>query len=156
MRYKKGNEIEVFRNDEVPSGSWRCAKIICGNGHYYSIRCNMGSKDEVIFERVSRQLIRPCPPVVQISGSWMPGDVVEVLQNDSWKMATVTRVLRGNQFLVRLVGSLNEFKVRKFDIRLRQSWVDGKWVVVGKGPIGGSHILISSKGDVGFASLILM
>ncbi|XP_027176557.1 uncharacterized protein LOC113775755 [Coffea eugenioides] len=133
MRYKKGSEVEVFCKDEVPSGSWRCGQVICGNGHHYTIRCIIGAKDEAIFERVSRKSIRPCPPVVHVSRSWMPGDVVEMLHNYSWKMATVSKVLKGNHFLVRLVGSSNEFKVHKFDIRLRQSWMDGKWIVVGKG-----------------------
>lgn len=132
MRYKKGSKVEVFCKDEVPSGSWRCAEVICRNGHNYSVRYVMGAEEKAIFERVSRNLIRPQPPPVQISGGWIPGDVVEVFRSYSWKMAIVSKVLREDQFLVRLVGSLNEFKVRKVDIRLRHSWMDGKWVLVGK------------------------
>ncbi|KAL3532377.1 hypothetical protein ACH5RR_005898 [Cinchona calisaya] len=133
MRYKKGSKVEVFCKDKVPSGSWCPAEVICGNGHNYTVKCDMGAKNEAIFERVSKKLIRPLPPPVQFSGNWMLGDVVEVFHGYSWKMATVSKVLSGNQFLVRLVGSLNEFKVRKFDIRLRQAWLDDKWVLVGKG-----------------------
>lgn len=133
MRYKRGSKVEVFCKDEVPSGSWRRAEVICGNGRNYTVRCEMDAKNEAILERVPRKFIRPCPPPVQFSGSWIPGDVVEVFHGYSWKMATVSEVLSENQYLVKLLGSLNQFKVLKFDIRLRQAWMDGKWVLIGKG-----------------------
>ncbi|KAA8535047.1 hypothetical protein F0562_030050 [Nyssa sinensis] len=135
MRYKKGNKVEVWSKNEVPSGSWHNAEIICGNGHNYTLRYDMypGATDEAIVERVSRKSIRPCPPVVELSENWIPGDVVEVFQNFSWKMATVSKVLRRNCFLVRLLGSSQEFKVCKFDLRVRQSWQDDKWFIIGKG-----------------------
>ncbi|GMQ06857.1 hypothetical protein CsSME_00051290 [Camellia sinensis var. sinensis] len=48
-------------------------------------------------------------------------------------MATVSKVLCRNCFLVRLLGSSHEFKVSKDDLRVRQSWQGGKWFVIGKG-----------------------
>ncbi|KAA8525374.1 hypothetical protein F0562_007208 [Nyssa sinensis] len=36
-------------------------------------------------------------------------------------------------YLVRVLGFSQEFKVHKFNIRVRQSWEDEKWVVIGKG-----------------------
>ncbi|KAF5938316.1 hypothetical protein HYC85_022575 [Camellia sinensis] len=134
MRYKKGSIVEVLSKNEVPSGSWRCAEIICGNGHNYTVRYEMdpGATDEAIVERVSRKSIRPCPPPVKLSENCVPGDVVEVFQNFSWKMATVSKVLGRNCFLVRLLGSSHEFKVSKVDLRVRQSWQGGKWFVIGK------------------------
>ncbi|CAL5360698.1 unnamed protein product [Camellia sinensis] len=135
MRYKKGRIVEVLSKNEVPSGSWRCAEIICGNGHNYTVRYEMdpGATDEAIVERVSRKSIRPCPPPVKLSENCVPGDVVEVFQNFSWKMATVSKVLGRNCFLVRLLGSSHEFEVSKVDLRVRQSWQGGKWFVIGKG-----------------------
>ncbi|THG09809.1 hypothetical protein TEA_010585 [Camellia sinensis var. sinensis] len=138
MRYKKGSIVEVLSKNEVPSGSWRCAEIICGNGHNYTVRYEMdpGATDEAIVERVSRKSIRPCPPPVKLSENCVPGDVVEVFQNFSWKMATVSKVLGRNCFLVRLLGSSHEFKVSKVDLRVRQSWQGGKWFVIGKLGVG--------------------
>ncbi|GAV72843.1 Agenet domain-containing protein [Cephalotus follicularis] len=132
MRFKKGSNVEVLSKMEVPSGSWRCAEIICGNGHNYTVRY-AGTTNEEIAERVSRNAIRPCCPLLEVSESWVPGDVVEVFDNFSWKMATVSKALGKKHFLVRLLASSLEFKVGRADIRLRQSWQDEKWVVIGKG-----------------------
>ncbi|CAL5438673.1 unnamed protein product [Camellia sinensis] len=128
MRYKKGSIVEVLSKNEVPSGSWRCAEIICGNGHNYTVRYEMdpGATDEAIVERVSRKSIRPCPPPVKLSENCVPGDVVEVFQNFSWKLATVSKVLGRNCFLVRLLGSSHEFKVSKVDPRGVGNCKDGK------------------------------
>ncbi|KAF5935038.1 hypothetical protein HYC85_026167 [Camellia sinensis] len=105
MRYKKGRNVEVLSKNEVPSGSWHCAEIICGNGHNYTVRYEMGpaATDEAIVERVSRKSISPCPPPVKLSKNCVPGDVVEVFQNFSWKMATVSKVSGRNCFLVRVL-----------------------------------------------------
>lgn len=129
--------MEVLSKAEVPSGSWRCADIICGNGHYYTIRYDgyQGAAGEATVERVSRKAIRPCPPALEFADKWRPGDVVEVFQNFSWKMATVLMILGKRYILVRLLGSSLEFQVSKFDIRVRQSWQDEKWIVVGEVPL---------------------
>ncbi|CAL5397103.1 unnamed protein product [Camellia sinensis] len=135
MRFKKGSKVEILCKNEVPSGYWHCAEIICGNGHNYTVRYEMdpGATNEAIVGRVSRKSIRPYPPLVELSENWVPGDVVEVFQNFSWKMATVSKILGRNYFLVRLLGSSHEFKLSKFDLRVRQSWEDDKWFVIGKG-----------------------
>ncbi|XVE98275.1 hypothetical protein REPUB_Repub03eG0091600 [Reevesia pubescens] len=135
MRFKKGTKVEVLSKKEVPSGSWHCAEIISGNGHSYTVRYDgySGATDKTIVERVSRMVIRPCPPAPLVSDNWVPGDVVEVFDNFSWKMATVLGVLEKKYILVRLLGSSLEFKVSKFDIRVRQSWQDDEWLVIGKG-----------------------
>ncbi|XP_031251604.1 uncharacterized protein LOC116109510 isoform X2 [Pistacia vera] len=135
MRFKKGDKVEVLSQKEVPSGSWRCAEIICGNGHNYTVRYDGYScaNDKKFLDRVSRKSIRPCPPLLEVSEFWVPGDVVEVFDNFSWKMATISKVLGKKYFLVRLLGSSLEFKLKEFDIRVRQSWQDDKWAVIGEG-----------------------
>ncbi|KAF8393261.1 hypothetical protein HHK36_021502 [Tetracentron sinense] len=135
MRFKKGSKVEVLSKKEVPSGSWRCAEIISGNGHNYSVRYDWDpdTTGEALVERVSRKAIRPCPLPVEGAENWVPGDLVEVFDNMSWKMATVSKVMVGNYILVRLLGSWQEFRVHKSDLRARQSWKDDKWIMVGKG-----------------------
>ncbi|KAK0572062.1 hypothetical protein LWI29_025590 [Acer saccharum] len=135
MRFKKGDKIEVLSQKEVPSGSWHCAEIICGNGHNYTVRYNgyASAFEKTVLERVSRKAIRPCPPPLAVLEHWVPGDVVEVFDSFSWKMATISKVSGKNYCLVRLPGSSLELKVRKCNIRLRQSWEDDKWIVIGEG-----------------------
>ncbi|PQQ20247.1 uncharacterized protein Pyn_15893 [Prunus yedoensis var. nudiflora] len=95
----------------MPSGSWCCAKIICGNGHNYTVRYDgfEGASGKAAVERVPRNAIRPCPPPLEVS-------IIGFLVISS-----------------RLLGSSQEFKVGKFEIRVRQFWQDDKWVVIGKG-----------------------
>ncbi|XP_028753821.1 uncharacterized protein LOC114713357 [Neltuma alba] len=136
MRFKKGTKVEVLCKTEVPSGSWRCAEIIWGNGHFYSIRYDGyddGTSGEAIVARVPRKAIRPRPPVFEVTEDWESGDLVEVRQKISWSMAAVLKVLEGKHVLVRLLGSSLEFMVNKIDIRVRQFWQDEEWIVIGKG-----------------------
>lgn len=134
MRLKKGTKVEVLSQKEVPSGSWRCAEIIGGNGHNYTVRYDgdIGSLGKATIERVYRKAIRPCPPLVDVLEDWMPSDIVEVFHNSSWKMATVLKVSGRNHLLVRLLGSAIEFKANKYDVRARLCWQDGEWMVIGK------------------------
>lgn len=129
MRYNKGSRVEILRKQELPSGAWCCAEIISGNGRTYTVSCEGG---EAIVEKVSRKLMRPCPPLVEITDNLVPGEVLELFHDFSWKMATVSKVLGRNFFVVRLVGTMQELKVTKSDLRVRQCWQDGEWIVIGK------------------------
>ncbi|KAI3986304.1 hypothetical protein MKX01_002149 [Papaver californicum] len=133
MRFKKGSKVEVLSKEEVPSGAWRCAEILWGNGHNYDVKYDWspGSTGSPLTGRVSRKHIRPCPPSVGDSVDWLPGDLVEVLDNISWKIATVLKVMNGDYFLVRLLESSQELRVQKSLLRVRQSWQHDRWVIVG-------------------------
>ncbi|PSS17884.1 DUF724 domain-containing protein [Actinidia chinensis var. chinensis] len=136
MRLKKGSKVEVFSKKEVPTGSWYCAEVMSGNGHTYNVRYGrFPMPSDALVERVPRKAIRPCPPLVEGVDIWVPGDHVELFQNMSWKTATVVKALDGNNFLVRLVGEYEEIRVHKAHLRVRQSWEDDKWVMVGKGDV---------------------
>ncbi|KAI3891222.1 hypothetical protein MKW98_007527 [Papaver atlanticum] len=137
MRFKKGSKVEVLSKEEVPSGAWRCAEILWGNGHNYDVKYDWypGSTGSPLMGRVSRKHIRPCPPSVGDSVDWLPGDLVEVLDNISWKIATVLKVMNGDYFLVRLLESSQELSVQKSFLRVRQSWQHDRWVIVGNGSV---------------------
>lgn len=130
MRFKKGSKVEVM-NKVVPA-SWRVAEIVSGNGNAYNVRYN-GYQG---VQKVSRRFIRPFPPAVS-SQSWLTGDIVEVFDENSWKIATVSRDLKRGRFLVRPHGFTHEMRVHETNIRARQSWRDGQWIPVGK--ISGSY-----------------
>ncbi|KAK6941614.1 Agenet-like domain, partial [Dillenia turbinata] len=135
MRFKKGSRVEVLNQTDMPSGSWRCGEIVCGNGHYYTVRYDWCANDDndVVVERVPRKVIRPCPPTLEVLENWVVGDVLEVFHNFSWKMATVSKVLGRKKFMVRLIGSTQEIKVNSFNLRRRLSWQADDWIVIGKG-----------------------
>ncbi|XP_022025087.1 uncharacterized protein LOC110925440 [Helianthus annuus] len=131
MKYKRGSTVEVFCDK-----SWRCARIVSSKGHNYTVSYDVypgfTNKDDV--EHISIKSIRPCPPLFESSECWVPGDVAEVFHNLSWKMAIVLKDIGLDQFIVRLVGSLQEFEATKSELRVRQSYQNGQWVVTGKVP----------------------
>uniref|UniRef100_A0A1J3H5J8 ENT domain-containing protein n=1 Tax=Noccaea caerulescens TaxID=107243 RepID=A0A1J3H5J8_NOCCA len=134
MRFRKGSKVEVFSNKEAPYGAWRCAEIISGNGRTYNVRYNSFQQlahEEAVMERVQRKAIRPCPPQVDVE-RWEAGELVEVLDNFSWKAATVREELCGKYYVVRLLGTPGEFTFHKVNLRVRQSWQDETWVAIGK------------------------
>ncbi|XP_019179115.1 PREDICTED: uncharacterized protein LOC109174335 isoform X3 [Ipomoea nil] len=134
MKFKRGSKVEVMDRAEVPV-SWRRADILSGNGHTYTVRFDSASpvKNESMVERVSRKFIRPCPPSVQGGESWFCGDIVEVFNDYSWKVAIVVKVFRGDYYLVRLVGCFQEFSFHRTEMRSRQCWQDNEWVLMSKG-----------------------
>ncbi|CAN6819434.1 hypothetical protein Bca4012_007807 [Brassica carinata] len=130
MRFRKGSRVEVFSSKEAPYGAWRCAEIISGNGHTYSVRYYSFHEDAVV-ERAPRKMIRPCPPQVDVE-RWKSGELVEVLDDFSWKAATVREELSGKYYVVRLLGTPAEFTFHKANVRVRQSWQDERWLAIGK------------------------
>ncbi|GJU31204.1 putative EMSY domain-containing protein, agenet domain, plant type containing protein [Tanacetum coccineum] len=130
MKYKKGSIVEVLVTDEFCNDFWRCAKIVAMNGHNYTVSYDVypGFTDEEDVEHLSGKFIRPCPPIVEVSERWVPGDEVEVFHDLSWKMAIVLDDCSWNGYLVRLVGSLEELEVTKPELRVRQLYQNGEWV----------------------------
>ncbi|KAL1189163.1 Protein EMSY-LIKE 4 [Cardamine amara subsp. amara] len=129
MRFKKGTKVEVLSKSSVPSGAWRSAEIISGNGHYYTVMYDRNDGTA----RVPRKSMRPEPPLLKVLDNWGPGDILEVFQSSSWKMAIVSKVLEKDCFLIRLLGSSLKFKASKSDVRVRQSWQDNEWIMIGQG-----------------------
>ncbi|KAL9288886.1 putative ENT domain, Agenet-like domain, Agenet domain, plant type, ENT domain-like superfamily [Arabidopsis thaliana] len=133
MRIRKGSRVEVFSNKEAPYGAWRCAEIVSGNGHTYNVRFYSFQieHEEAVMEKVPRKIIRPCPPLVDVE-RWDTGELVEVLDNFSWKAATVREELSGHYYVVRLLGTPEELTFHKVNLRARKSWQDERWVAIGK------------------------
>ncbi|KAJ8480352.1 hypothetical protein OPV22_024079 [Ensete ventricosum] len=150
MRFKKGNKVEVWSRRELASGSWWSAEIISGNGHNYSVRYDGYPTDSsVAVDRVPRKAIRPCPPPVEGLKDVKSGDVVEVFDNNSWKLAEVLMVFDKKYCSVRLIGSSREFRTHNSHIRRHLSWQDEQWVVIHKesGKQHGGILNSSSRGE---------
>ncbi|XP_047324884.1 uncharacterized protein LOC124928676 isoform X2 [Impatiens glandulifera] len=139
MRYKKGCKVEV-RSYKTMLISWQCAEFISGSDHSCLVKFE-SKKEEAVFERVSWNDIRPCPPssVEDIDLQFVSGDVLEVFDHGSWLTAVVLKVLNKGCYSVRLLGSSKELKIHKSRIRLRLSWQHEKWLSVGQGSRRNQH-----------------
>ena len=131
MKFKKGNRVEVLRQTDLSSGAWWCGEIIPRNGQTFQVRYD-GSQCLSNVESVSRKVIRPCPLPTDVSDDWTVCDLVEMFNDLCWKITIVLKVSRGNHYMVRLIGLSTELQVNKANIRMRQLWLDDKWVVIGK------------------------
>lgn len=132
MRFFKGSKVEVLQEAEVPFGSWRPGEIISGNGHTYLVRYDESPVDSsVAVERMPRRLIRPSPPTDD-PVRWSLGSILEAFDSYSWKVAEVVRVLKKNQYLVRLLGSSLELSAHASVLRMRKLWLDDIWIVTQK------------------------
>uniref|UniRef100_A0ACD5Z635 Uncharacterized protein n=1 Tax=Avena sativa TaxID=4498 RepID=A0ACD5Z635_AVESA len=105
--------------------------------------------------------MRPSPPPPDGPVCWVPGDILEVFDSYSWKVAEVVRLLGQEYYLVRLLGSSLELRVRASNLRTSQLWQDNNWVALPKdsarcaggslrsrtkgGNSGGSHLLLKDK-----------
>ncbi|XWS11846.1 hypothetical protein CRYUN_Cryun37aG0036100 [Craigia yunnanensis] len=155
MRFKKGCKVEVLTKVEVPTGAWRCAEIISGNGHTYSVKYGWFpiTGETAAVGRVNRKAIRPCPPPINGTDDWVSGDVVEVFDELCWKPAAIVRVFGGNIFSVRILGSNSELKAHQSRLRVRQSWEDGNWFLVGKGSLNSTGPLKRKRSSLGFSEV---
>ncbi|KAJ0971253.1 hypothetical protein J5N97_019212 [Dioscorea zingiberensis] len=137
MRLSKGKGVEVLNRKDMSSSFWRPAVIISGNGRTYQVKyCSSGDE-----ERVPRTAIRPHPPPMGCSKTWMVGDTVDAFVNDSWAHAEVLD-LRGQNFaLVRILGTTRVFGTRISDFRLPRSWEDNRWVMIHKEPMECNNVV---------------
>ncbi|XP_017422208.1 uncharacterized protein LOC108331791 isoform X2 [Vigna angularis] len=152
MTLRKGSKVEIPGTTDGPSVEWRCARIISGNGHTYRVQYNRSSTtSESSIVRVSRNAIRPSPPPVKGIGNWAANDHVEVYNFGSWRAATVLKFIDGDFFLVRLWVSCKELTVLKVNMRARQTFQNGQWVLMSKGsgksPVGKSNLISNSSKD---------
>ncbi|KAI4377355.1 hypothetical protein MLD38_014995 [Melastoma candidum] len=137
IRFTWGTKVEVLNMKDLPFGSWHCAEIFSGDGRTYMVRYYTSNSTSVknTLGRVSHEFIRPYQPLLDITRTWLPGEVVEVFDNFSWKMGNVLRASGGNYFLIRLLGLSQVLRACTPNIRARRSWQDGKWTLIGPGSI---------------------
>lgn len=143
MRFKEGDKVEVMNNKKVPV-TWRMAEVVSHCGKTYHVRYDSypGIVNDQMVEKVPRKFVRPCPPLMQGLENCAVGDFVEVLHENSWKIAAIlknmdekegnTRNMMKDRYLVRLLGSSCGLVVGRWNIRMRQTWHGSKWNLMGK------------------------
>ncbi|XP_073016014.1 uncharacterized protein [Primulina eburnea] len=149
MIFRKGDNVEVMSKKEGPV-SWRFAEVLSCKGHSVCLRYDLfpGGEKELMVETVSREFVRPDPPLVQGLENCISGDIVEVFYQCSWNIAAIVKYMGSkrenmsnkiyrpaasfqNKYLVRIIGSSKELIIDQSNIRLRQTWHHGKWVLIG-------------------------
>ncbi|GAV65979.1 Agenet domain-containing protein [Cephalotus follicularis] len=147
MRLTRGTNVEVLSRKKVPTGAWHSAVILSGNGHTYSVRYDSYDETtgEVVIERVPRKALRPYPPPVVGADNWVPGNLVEVFHDESWKTATVTEVMGDYNLSVKLLGASEEFRAPRSHLRIKQCFCKGKWVAVGRAQYNISSVEKNAK-----------
>lgn len=125
MRFKRGSKVEVMNMKQSPA-SRRCAENLSDNGYMYTVRYDYypGIESMGRTERVSRKNIRSCTPCVESLENQEIGQVVEVFDESSWKMATIVKVLDNDYYLVHQTGCLKELCVHRSNTRVVQCWQD--------------------------------
>ncbi|KAH9617038.1 hypothetical protein KSS87_012175 [Heliosperma pusillum] len=143
MRFKIGSIVEVWTKKKVPSGAWRCAEIVSDNGLSYTVRFYRGRGiPKEGLDEVKAEDIRPSAPLLDGCVAWTVGDVVEVLDDGYWKVSMIEEVMGEDNYQIRVIGSIDEFRVSKSSIRMRQEWKENKWMLMDK-DCGYSEDLIS-------------
>lgn len=134
MRFKERSPVEVLNTREVPSGSWWHAKIVAGDRQRYKVRYDRSppEMDNAVFERVPAKILRPCPPLRPYTGNWIPGDIIEVYDIGSWKLANILKLASGRNFYVNLLDLFNVFNVHISNLRTALSWHGDRWVMIEK------------------------
>lgn len=101
-------------------------EIFSDNGHMYTERYDYspGMESKGRIDRVSRKNIRSCTPCVEGLENQEIGQVVEVFDESSWKMATIVKVLDRDYYLVRQTGCQKELCVHRSNTKAVQYWQD--------------------------------
>ncbi|XP_047966666.1 uncharacterized protein LOC125211034 isoform X2 [Salvia hispanica] len=161
MKFKKGDKVEVMNNEEIPV-SWHVAEVLSGDRNMYCVKYDSypGMSSERKVETIPRMFVRPCQPLVQGVEDHVAGDVVETFHECAWKAATILNVLQGKRgttskktslraaaiqkrYLVRLLGCSMESVVDGSNIRSKQTWHEGKWVLFEKSSRGADDVTTS-------------
>ncbi|XP_051119294.1 uncharacterized protein LOC127243362 [Andrographis paniculata] len=155
MRFKKGDTVEVMDSREMPV-SWHIREVVSSGVYTYRVRCVSNGQ---IIETVPLKSVRPLPPPVQGLENCSAGDIVELFHENSWKPAVILKIMEkkeGNRrkihlldetfrkwYLIRLLGSSHELVVNRRNLRIRQAWCGGKWIVMGKGSEAEKEVVAS-------------
>lgn len=131
MRFRRGSRVEVLDRKELSLGSWRCGEIISVNRHSCTVRYYSQNRKNTL-AKISSSAIRPCQPHLGNPKKWIPGDVMEVFNDFSWKMGKVINSLGRTSYVVQILGTSEQCRVHLSKTRLRRSWHNGRWIVIGQ------------------------
>ncbi|XP_074568527.1 uncharacterized protein LOC141825053 [Curcuma longa] len=130
MEFKPGNEVEVLRRNEEPNGSWFPAIISSALVNKYSVSYKLfvSPQGKPIVETVDDKDVRPSPPLVPHKQDWSVGDIAEVLDTHSWKVAKIAKILKKGYVVAKVFGSIQLKRYMLYDVRVPQAWQTNHWI----------------------------
>ncbi|KAG6521899.1 uncharacterized protein LOC122052439 [Zingiber officinale] len=130
MKFKPGDEVEILRRNEEPNGSWFPAVISSVLVDKYSVRYKLfiSPRGKPIVETVDGKDVRPSPPFVPCKQDWSIGEIAEVLDTHSWKVAKIAKILKNGYVVAKVLGSIQLKMFPLYDVRVRQAWQTNHWV----------------------------
>ncbi|XP_074563879.1 uncharacterized protein LOC141820455 isoform X2 [Curcuma longa] len=130
MKFKQGDEVEVLRrNKEEAYASWFPSTIssVLVNKYSVTYKLVVSPQGKPIVETVDCKDVRPCPPLVPHKQDWCVGDVVEVLDTHSWKVARIAKIVENKYVLAKVFGSIQLKRFSIYDARVSQAWQSNNW-----------------------------
>lgn len=129
MKFKQGDEVEVLRRDKEAYASWFPSIISSVFVNKYSVTYKLfvSPQGKPIVETVDGNDVRPCPPLVPYKQDWLIGEVAEVLDTHSWKVARIAKIVENKYVVAKIFGSIQLKRFSIYDARVSQAWQNNSW-----------------------------
>ncbi|KAG6509290.1 uncharacterized protein LOC121982536 [Zingiber officinale] len=130
MKFKQGDEVEVLRRNKETYASWFPSIILSVLVNKYSVTYKLfvSPQGKPIVETVDVKDVRPCPPIVPYNQDWHVGDVAEVLDTHSWKVARIVKIVKNKYVVAKIFGSIQLKRFSIYDAaRVSQAWQNNNW-----------------------------
>lgn len=130
---RKGTEVEVSNDEDGFQGSWFAATVVqvVANAkflvRYKSLKTDDGK--EFLTEEIDAEHLRPCPPETFMVDCYSLNDPVDAYWNEGWWEGKICKVLHGGRYRVYFEGTDDKMVFDHSDLRPRQVWIDGTWVM---------------------------
>ncbi|KAL3538302.1 hypothetical protein ACH5RR_001668 [Cinchona calisaya] len=131
--FSQGAHIEVRTDEEGFEGAWLPAIIMEQlDKDKYLVQYKSLKNDEdadFLIEEADSLSIRPHPPDTVFGDSFKVHEKVDALFNDCWWEGVISKVLKGNKYIVYFEKTKDEMEFRHSDLRQHQDWIDGQWII---------------------------
>lgn len=131
MELREAALVEVSSDDEGFRGAWYAATIVklIQKKKFLVEYQNLKTDDETkpLTEIVDFQHIRPRPetPVVE---QFKLLEEVDAFYNDGWWVGVISKVLKGQRYMVYFKPWSEELEFGHKELRLHHDWIGGRWL----------------------------
>ncbi|KAF6139781.1 hypothetical protein GIB67_024058 [Kingdonia uniflora] len=131
VEFKEGTQVEVSSDEEGFNGAWFSGKVVgvLADDKFLVEYEKLMADDNITFlrEEVDILHIRPPPPDPQIL-SYKRLQEVDAMHNDGWWVGVVSKVLKGQRYIVYFKETNEEYEFAHSYVRPHQDWLNGEWV----------------------------